>query len=127
MSGNRSIASAKNRRSMPERVNETPFKNDLSQPSANRNELPPKKLSQAERDEIIAKLKTEPITPFTIAKHQEMRLQNIEAQVELYNRAVFQDLNDRIQVLTLEVQKIKSLKKDNSMKVSLTEVKEESD
>ena len=36
-----------------------------------------------------------------------MRIQNIEEQIELYNRAVFQDLNDRIEEIKRLCQEIK--------------------
>ena len=72
----------------------------------------PKKLTKDERDIIIAQFQLGPVTLFTIARNQEMRIQNIEDQIELYNRAVFQDLNDRLESITLEFQKLKTNKGD---------------
>ena len=55
-----------------------------------------------------------------------MRIQNIEDQIELYNRAVFQDLNDRLEAITLEYQKLKSVKGDSTNCNKLEEVNEDS-
>lgn len=107
MSGNRSIASAKNKRSMPERTTESSSKNDVSEPRANKKDVKPKKLTKDERNVIIEEFQTGPLTLFTIARNQEMRIQNIEEQIELYNRAVFQDLNDRIEEIKRLCQEIK--------------------
>jgi hypothetical protein len=127
MSGNRSIAAAKNRRSAPERVNEMPpFKNEVQEKVVLKKDIKPRRLTQEERDEIIAKFKNEPVSLFAIIRNQEMRIQSLEDQIELYNKAVFQDLNDRIQAITLDVQSVKSLKKDTSIKLNLDEDKEDS-
>lgn len=127
MSGNRSIAAAKNRRSAPERVNEMhPFKNEVQEKVVPKKDIKPRRLTQEERDEIIAKFKNEPVSLFAIIRNQEMRIQSLEDQIELYNKAVFQDLNDRIQSITLDVQSVKSLKKDTSIKLNLDEDKEDS-
>lgn len=127
MSGNRSIAAAKNRRSAPERVNEMPpFKNEVQEKVAPKKDIKPRRLTQDERDEIIAKFKNEPVSLFAIIRNQEMRIQSLEDQIELYNKAVFQDLNDRIQAIALDVQSVKSLKKDTSIKLNLDEDKEDS-
>jgi hypothetical protein len=127
MSGNRSIAAAKNRRSAPERVNEMPpFKNEVQEKVVLKKDIKPRRLTQEERDEIISKFKNEPVSLFAIIRNQEMRIQSLEDQIELYNKAVFQDLNDRIQSITLDVQSVKSLKKDTSIKLNLDEDKEDS-
>ena len=112
MSGNRSNASAKNRRSVPEKTNESSSKNDVSEPRVSKKDVNPKKLTKDERDLIIEQFQLGPVTLFTIARNQEMRIQNIEDQIELYNRAVFQDLNDRLESITLEFQKLKTNKGD---------------
>ncbi len=116
MSGNRSIASAKNRRAMPERTNEpssrnevpsrneVSFKNEVAEPRVHKKDVKPKKLTKEERDLIIAQFQLGPVTLFTIARNQEMRIQNIEEQIELYNKAVFQDLNDRIEEIKMGIQ-----------------------
>ena len=126
MSGNRSIASAKNRRSMPERTNESSSKNEVSENRVPKKEVKPKKLTKEERDLIITQFQSGPVTLFTIARNQEMRIQNIEDQIELYNRAVFQDLNDRLEAITLEYQKLKSVKGDSTNCNILEEVNEDS-
>ena len=112
MSGNRSNASAKNRRSVQEKTNESSSKNDVSENRVHKKDVKPKKLTKDERDLIIAQFQLGPVTLFTIARNQEMRIQNIEDQIELYNRAVFQDLNDRLESITLEFQKLKTNKGD---------------
>ena len=123
MSGNRSIASAKNRRSVPERTNELSAKNDVSE---TKKDVKPKKLTKDERDEIIEQFGKEPVTLFTIVRTQEMRLQNIEDQIEMYNRAVFQDLNDRLESIALEFKKLKSTKRDYTNTNKIEEATENS-
>ena len=126
MSGNRSNASAKNRRSVPEKTNESSSKNDVSEPRVNKKDVNPKKLTKDERDLIIAQFQLGPVTLFTIARNQEMRIQNIEDQIELYNRAVFQDLNDRLESITLEFQKLKTNKGDSTNTNKIEEADEDS-
>ena len=126
MSGNRSIASAKNRRSMPERTNESSSKNEVSENRVPKKDVKPKKLTKDERDLIIAQFQLGPVTLFTIARNQEMRIQNIEDQIELYNRAVFQDLNDRLESITLEFQKLKTNKGDYTNTNKIEEANEDS-
>ena len=112
MSGNRSIASAKNRRSMPERTNEISSKNDISDNRVPKKDIAPKKITKEERNVIIAEFQKGPLNLFTISRNQELRIQILEEQIELYNRAVFQDLNDRIKALTIECQKLKPHRED---------------
>ncbi len=126
MSGNRSIASAKNKRSMPERTTESSSKNDVSEPRVSKKDAKPKKLTKDERDEIIEQFQLGPVTLFTIARQQEMRIQNIEDQIEMYNRAVFQDLNDRLEAITLEFQKLKTNKVDYTNTNKIEEANEDS-
>jgi len=126
MSGNRSNASAKNRRSVPEKTNESSSKNDVAEPRVSKKDVKPKKLTKDERDLIIAQFQLGPVTLFTIARNQEMRIQNIEDQIELYNRAVFQDLNDRIESITLEFQKLKTNKGDYINTNKIEEANEDS-
>jgi len=126
MSGNRSNASAKNRRSVPEKTNESSSKNDVSEPRVSKKDVKPKKLTKDERDLIIAQFQLGPVTLFTIARNQEMRIQNIEDQIELYNRAVFQDLNDRLESITLEFQKLKTNKGDSTNTNKIEEADEDS-
>ena len=126
MSGNRSNASAKNRRSVPEKTNESSSKNDVSEPRVSKKDVKPKKLTKDERDLIIAQFQLGPVTLFTIARNQEMRIQNIEDQIEMYNRAVFQDLNDRLESITLEFQKLKTNKVDYTNTNKIEEANEDS-
>ena len=126
MSGNRSNASAKNRRSVPEKTNESSSKNDVSEPRVSKKDVNPKKLTKDERDLIIEQFQLGPVTLFTIARNQEMRIQNIEDQIELYNRAVFQDLNDRLESITLEFQKLKTNKGDYTNTNKIEEANEDS-
>ena len=126
MSGNRSNASAKNRRSVPEKTNESSSKNDVSEPRVSKKDVKPKKLTKEERDLIIAQFQVGPVNLFTIARNQEMRIQNIEDQIELYNRAVFQDLNDRLESITLEFQKLKTNKGDSTNTNKIEEADEDS-